>query len=108
MTPSEIALWQELRRNKLGVRFRRQEPIGPYFADFLCKSARLIVEIDGNPHRWDYEGYDDRRDTYLRSKGYRVIRFWGDEVGEHLEYVIDTIKECLADPSLEPERAPHD
>ncbi len=108
MTPSEVALWQVLRRSQLGVRFRRQEPIGPYYVDFVAKQARLVVEVDGDPHRWDVEGYDETRDASLRSRGYRVVRFWGDEIGNHLDWVVDTIKACLADPDFEPQRSSHE
>lgn len=79
MTYAEVILWQSLRGNKLGVRFRRQVPIGKLVADFAALPAGLVVEIDGDHLR----GMDDRRrDAWLGSKGFRVMRFWNNEVIE--------------------------
>jgi very-short-patch-repair endonuclease len=70
---TERKLWRLLRDRHLdGLKFRRQVPIGPYFADFLCLSAKLIVEADGPLHD---EAYDAKRDAFLRSRGFRVLRF---------------------------------
>jgi len=75
MTGAEGVLWRRLRARRLrGFKFRRQFPIGPYFADFCCLEQRLIVEIDGDQHT-DNTAYDNDRTAYLRSLGFRVLRF---------------------------------
>lgn len=74
MTQPEQLLWALLRRGQLGMRFRRQHPIGPYVLDFYCASARLCVEIDGPDHA-DRVARDDRRTEWLTREGIRVIRF---------------------------------
>ena len=80
MTEIERTLWQELRRGKIpGVRFRRQVPIGPFIADFLCVAAKLVVEVDGGQHA-DRTAYDAARSAYLERMGLRVLRFWNSEV----------------------------
>ena len=93
MTPSELALWNDLRRGRLGVRFRRQEAIGPYIVDFVCRSRKLIVEADGDHHEGSV--HDRRRDAFLRSKGYRVLRFWNDDIAKYPEWVRSQIREAL-------------
>ena len=78
MTDAEIRLWFHLRRHQLGgFRFRKQHPIGPYIADFVCVEKHLIVEIDGSQHN---ETVDAERDSRLRCHGYRVLRFWNNDV----------------------------
>jgi len=79
-TPAERRLWRHLRARRLsGYTFRRQEPIGPYIADFVCPKRRLIIEIDGNSHQGKVD-YDRVRTQYLRRLGYRVLRFPNDRV----------------------------
>jgi very-short-patch-repair endonuclease len=73
----------------LGVKFRRQVPIGPYNADFLCKQARLIIEADGGQHG-DAKAYDTRRVRYLEAKSYTLLRFWNHQILEDTDSVIDT------------------
>jgi len=86
-TPAEEILWRELRGGELGFRFRRQEPIGPYIADFVCKAQRLVVEVDGDSH--DDDAADRGRDGALRALGYRVIRFDNSEIYEHRDEMVD-------------------
>ena len=87
---TEWRLWYRLRsRQLLGHKFRRQVPIGPYFADFACLEARLVVEVDGE-HHGDQLVYDARRDHSLSELGFRVLRFWVVEVDENTEGVIET------------------
>jgi very-short-patch-repair endonuclease len=93
-TEAERRLWSRLRSSGLGVRFVRQRPIGPYIADFACRAARLIVELDGGQHGTDY---DQRRDSYLASKGWRVIRFWNPDVLSNTEGVLEMIRLALID-----------
>ncbi len=73
MTPSEAALWQRLRRGQLGVRFRRQEPIGEFIVDFVALNDKLIVEADGAG--LGETSWDEYREVYLESLGYRILRF---------------------------------
>lgn len=90
-TDAEAKLWPRLRNRQLnGMKFRRQVPIGPYFADFLCREARLIVEVDGGQH--DPER-DNNRTTFLKAQGYRVLRFWNHDVLTNIEGVLTTIME---------------
>src|SRR5215831_6412328 len=80
MTEAEKRLWQVLRsRQTEGYRFRRQVPIGRFVADFVCHEARLIVEIDGGQHDPSSE-LEARRTRFLEGEGYRVLRFWNNEV----------------------------
>jgi very-short-patch-repair endonuclease len=96
MTDAELRLWFRVRAGKLGVRFRRQEPIGRYIVDFVCRSRRLIVEVDGSQH---LESAQDRqRDTWLRAQGYEVLRFWNSDVLLHTDNVIETIVAALTPP----------
>jgi len=75
-TPAECILWQKLRgRQMLGLRFRRQEPVGPFIADFLCVATRLIIELDGTSHEGKAEP-DVRRQRYFESQGWTVLRFY--------------------------------
>ena len=93
MTDAERRLWRELRRGALGARFRRQVPIGSYIVDFACLQCRLVIELDGGQH---LENPDDRqRDTWLRSQGYRVLRFWNHDVLQNAEGVLTVILAAL-------------
>jgi very-short-patch-repair endonuclease len=95
MTEAEKRLWFQLRNRRLdGFKFKRQEWIGPYIADFLCPQARLIVEVDGSQHG-DRTGYDRDRDAYLTLRGYRVLRFWNNEVMGDIEAVLTAIRAAL-------------
>ena len=96
MTRPEVLLWHYLRRSQLsGHRFRRQHPIGRYIADFACIEQRLIIELDGGQHTEQRE-YDRQRDAYISSRGYRILRFWNDDVlkdmGAVLEEILRTIE----------------
>jgi very-short-patch-repair endonuclease len=80
MTEAELKLWNALRAGRLmGLKFRRQMPIGPYIVDFACPSKRLIVEADGSQHA-DSMDYDARRTAFLEQSGWTVLRFWNDDV----------------------------
>ena len=96
-TDVERSLWQRLRNRQLnGAKFRRQHPIGSYIADFFCLDARLIVELDGSQHGEEYERQpDERRTEYLESQGYRVLRFWNEEVLDNIDGVLETIVKHL-------------
>ena len=90
----ENGLWKRLRNRQLGgCKFVRQEPIGPYFADFVCRERRLIVEVDGGQHADSQR--DLVRDRWLAQHGYRVLRFWNNEVRGNIEGVLEAIAEAL-------------
>jgi very-short-patch-repair endonuclease len=92
-TPAERRLWGYLRgRRQAGAKLVRQRPIGPYVADFVCREARLIVEVDGGTH-WSDEQleHDRRRTTYLEREGYRVVRVSNGSVYHDIDGVLGTI-----------------
>lgn len=82
MTDAEKALWRVLRGKQLeGWRFRRQHPLGPYIVDFICLEKKLVVEVDGGHHGEDeHAAHDARRDEWIQSRGYQVLRFWNADV----------------------------
>ena len=90
----ERRLWAALRGKSLeGLRFRRQQPIGPYIADFFCPSAKLVIELDGYFHSDTLRAQrDEIRTTWLNERGYRVLRFDNDVILEALDGVLDTIR----------------
>ncbi|HEX7873829.1 MAG TPA: DUF559 domain-containing protein [Sphingobium sp.] len=93
--PAERLLWEQLRNRKLGFKFSRQIPVGPYFADFLCRELKLIIELDSGSHDQRVE-YDLRRDEYCRALGYDILRFGNLDVMENLEGVVSQIHATLA------------
>lgn len=102
-TEAEDRLWGAVRGRRLDrIKFRRQVPVGAYIADFLCAEAMLIVEIDGSQHA--DSAYDRERADALRLQGFRVLRFWNDEVMRELESVCDTVIAYVRDTSLQPWR----
>jgi len=92
MTPAEKVLWEELRANKLGVHFRRQQVIAGFIVDFYCHKSALVVEVDGDIHDLQHEE-DVRREKALRELGLRVVRFRNDEVLKDLSTVVEKIRE---------------
>jgi len=91
MTDAERRLWRYLRLRQLdGHKFRRQVRIGPYIADFACLNPLIVIEVDGGQHA-DARAYDARRDDYMRGQGFRVLRFWNNDVLSNMEGVWDTI-----------------
>ena len=94
MTDAEHRLWFHLRRRALhGHRFRRQHPVGPYIADFACVESGLVVELDGSQHLASRT--DAQRDACIRRQGFRVLRFWNDEVLLRLDDVLEAIRLAL-------------
>ena len=91
MTPAEKRLWEELRQNKLGVRFKPQHPMQFYIADFYCYQLKLVIEVDGAIHDFNKEK-DLERTSALEEMGNVVIRFTNDEVMKNLEFVLNQIK----------------
>jgi len=96
-TDAEKRLWSRLRDHRLGVKFRRQFPIGPFVADFCCHECRLIIEIDGEQHAAN-ASYDERRTAFLGEQGYRVLRFWNHEIMADTERVLAQIFDLLKNP----------
>ncbi|HEY6814283.1 MAG TPA: DUF559 domain-containing protein [Croceibacterium sp.] len=83
-TPAERALWYCVSRSQLGARFSRQMPVGPFYADFLCRELKLVVELDGFSHELRPE-HDARRDRWLAREGYRVLRFSNEDAPQNAE-----------------------
>jgi very-short-patch-repair endonuclease len=104
-TDAERALWRYISNRQLcGVRFNRQVPMGPYICDFVARTPRLIVELDGGQHAIAAD-YDANRTAFLQQRGYRVMRFWNNDVLENLDGVLRVIEEALKDkPSPSPSR----
>jgi very-short-patch-repair endonuclease len=101
-TDTEQRLWTRLRdRRLLGFKFRRQHPIGRYIADFCCAEAKLVIELDGGQHAND-RVRDAERTAMLKRDGYRVIRFWDNDVFQNLEGVLERIVEALGAPHPNP------
>jgi very-short-patch-repair endonuclease len=96
-TGAEIALWRHLKSLETqGTHFRRQVPIGPYVADFACMAARVVIELDGSHHGdAPTKARDEQRTLWLESEGYRVIRFWNNDLVENLDGVLETIHAAL-------------
>jgi len=94
LTPAERKLWSRLRNDQLGVNFRRQHAIGNYITDFCAIKERLIIELDGGQHL-EQEEYDEERTKYLESQGYKVIRFWNNDVTNNLESVLTFIWDAV-------------
>ena len=94
MTPAEKILWQELRANKLGVHFRRQQVIAGFIVDFYCHKATLVIEVDGDIHDLQQEE-DARREKVLREMGLRIVRFRNKEVMKNLSAVVGKIREVI-------------
>ena len=93
MTVTERRLWSHLRRRQLdGWKFRRQAPISDFFVDFVCLAAKLVVELDGSTHDELKDAYDQRRQSWLESQGYKVLRFTADYPDmDLLDGVVETI-----------------
>jgi very-short-patch-repair endonuclease len=95
MTDAEMRLWQHLRsRRLLGFKFRRQVPIGYYVVDFACLDAQLVIEVDGGQHA-ERESEDQRRTDWLSSQGFRVLRFWNDDVLLRTDIVLERVIKVL-------------
>ena len=96
MTDVERRIWYFLRAGRFQrAKFRRQVPLGPYVVDFLCESTRLIVELDGGQHA-ERVSHDLERTRWLEARGYRVVRFWNNEVTGNLEGVLSAIAKAMA------------
>jgi very-short-patch-repair endonuclease len=94
---AERNLWSRIRNSRLeGVKFRRQQPIGNYIVDFVSFEKKIIVEVDGGQHNDSIKIISDKQRTaYLEGKGYRIIRFWNNDVLENIDGVLMKIQETL-------------
>jgi very-short-patch-repair endonuclease len=103
LTDTERLLWSKLRAKQLeGCKFRRQTPIGSYIVDFVCHEQRIIVEVDGGQHSENAE-QDKIRDKWLGEQGYKILRFWNNEVLTNMEGVLEGIRDnCKSNPPLNP------
>jgi very-short-patch-repair endonuclease len=102
-TEAEQRLWYHLRAHRfLGLKFKRQKPMGCYIVDFVCLEQRLIIELDGSQHS-EQQHYGQDRDAWLRSQCYTVLRFWNNDVIQQLEGVLEQIRCAL---SLSPGPSP--
>jgi very-short-patch-repair endonuclease len=101
-TNTESFLWLHLQARQLeGLKFRRQQPIGKYIVDFVCFGKKIIVEVDGGQH--SEMDYDRERDEWLKREGFKVLRFWNNEVLNNIPGVLEVIRShCLKSPSPTP------
>ncbi len=97
MTPQERKLWYIIKnRQFFGYRFRRQFPLGQYIVDFMCREKKIIIEIDGGQHNEIKNiQYDNKRTEYLISEGYKVIRFWNNDIDKNISGVYNKLKEVF-------------
>ena len=95
LTGTERVLWRHIRQRQVGgYKFRRQQPLGRYIVDFVCLEKRLIVELDGGQHAEQVLS-DTARTAWLETQGFRVLRFWNNEVLSEIESVKEAIREAL-------------
>lgn len=101
LTDAEHKLWFQLRaRRFLDLKFKRQKPVGPYIVDFVCLEHGLVIELDGGQHV-ERQTRDEQRSAYLAERGFRVLRFWNDDVLKQTDSVLEAIRLAIAgtDPS---------
>jgi very-short-patch-repair endonuclease len=104
MTDAERKLWFALRDRRLAsIKFRRQVPVGPFIADFACYESKLIIEVDGGQHA--DSATDARRNHWLTQNGFRVLRFWNNDVLKNLHGVLERIVEVASAATPHPARA---
>jgi very-short-patch-repair endonuclease len=98
-TQAEARLWFHLRSRRFaGHKFRRQSPVGPYIVDFICLQDRLVIEVDGGHHA-ERSAEDAGRSAYLETQGFRVLRFWNNDVLGNIEGVLSVIMNAISPPS---------
>ena len=98
-TKEENILWQLLRnRQFMGLKFKRQFPIGNYIVDFVCEEKKLVIEIDGGQHNIPNNiKADEARTNYINSKGYKVLRFWNNDINHNIKGVYETLLKMIND-----------
>jgi len=103
-TDAETKLWNRIRNRQInGDKFVRQEPIGRYICDFVCREKHIVIEVDGGQHSESIR--DEVRDRYLSAQGYRVMRFWNNDVLSNIEGVLTVIDEALREIGAGPANA---
>ncbi len=102
MTDAETKLWHNINRKSLGFKFRRQCPIGKYIVDFVSFDSMLVIEVDGAGHL--DSGSDMLRDEWLRSQGFKVLRFWDNEILDNIDGVLVRLSEALPPTQPPPHR----
>jgi very-short-patch-repair endonuclease len=108
MTDAERLLWGQLRQRQIaGLKFRRQHPLGGFIVDFVCIEAGLVIEVDGGQHG-ERQCEDEARTAWLNSQGYRVLRFWNNEVLQNLDGVREAIWTELQGHGKSPADTPDD
>lgn len=101
-TDVERLLWKCLRSRRFqGLKFRRQHPIGPYIVDFCCPERLIVIELDGGHHA-DQKQADGQRTAYLEAKGFRVLRYWDNDVMRNLDGVVEDIGQAMNHPHPSP------
>ena len=107
MSPPEAMLWQRLRGSQIGVKVRRQHPMGPYVADFYVRECRLVIEVDGEAHdRGERPLRDTSRDNFLAKAGYRVLRIAATEILNDVDTVVEGIAALVTSPLHHPADGP--
>ena len=102
LTDAEQKLWYHLRAHRfMGRKFKRQKPIGHYVVDCACLEEKLVIELDGGQHAESIE-YDKERDSWLRSQGFMVLRFWNNELMDEMDSVLERIRLVLSHETLSP------
>ena len=105
-TDAERYLWRHLRDRQIaGYRFRRQVPVAGFIADFACLEAKVIVELDGGQHA-QHVGYDEQRDRLIEAQGFRILRFWDNQVFLETQAVLEQIMRALESPAPHPDLSP--
>jgi len=100
MTEAEKRIWYRIRNKQLGAKFRRQQPVGKYVVDFICFEKKLIIEVDGGEH---FESdRDEIRDEWVQNQGYKVLRFWNNDVLKNPDGVIHMLIEEITPSPLSP------
>ena len=100
-TDAEKLVWRALRSGLPTHKWRRQMPVGPYFVDFACFSERLVIELDGGQHA-EAVDYDAARSRYLEAQGYKVVRFWNNDVLGNIDGVIEEVAARLSSSPSQP------
>ncbi len=96
-TDAERLIWSYLRAGKMdGLKFRRQQPVGPYIVDFACLDKNIIIEIDGGQHTENIK--DETRDAWLADQGFKILRFWNNDVLKETDAVLESIRLALTPP----------
>jgi very-short-patch-repair endonuclease len=94
-TDAESVFWYNVRSRRLaGFKFKRRYPVAPYIVDFVCIESKLIVKLDGGQHAIQWS-YDEKRTEFLETRGYRVLRFWNDEILKNRDGVLETVLRAL-------------